>query len=102
MNVTVTDAADRHRFEAVIDGKLAGFATYIRRDGVILFPHTEVKPEFGGRGVGSALARAAFDDAAARGKRVRALCPFMAGWIARHAAYQHLTEAGTPGRENPA
>ena len=67
----MTDAADRHRFEAVIDGKLAGFATYIRHDGVILFPHTEVKPEFGRRGVGSALARAAFDDAAARGKRLR-------------------------------
>ncbi len=101
MNLTVTDAPDRQRFEAWIDGELAGFASYLRRDGLIVFPHTEVERAFQGHGVASALARAAFDDAAARGKRVRALCPFMADWIASHPDYQHLTEAARGGGENP-
>ncbi len=102
MNLTVTDARDRRRFEVWVDGKLAGFADYIRCDDVIVFPHTEVDPAFEGQGVGGALARAALDDAAARGKAVRALCPFMAGWIARHPAYEHLKERAGSGGENPA
>jgi len=92
MNVTVTDAPERNRFEAWVDGNLAGYASYVRRGDVITFPHTEVTPEYEGTGVGGALARAALDDATARGTRVRALCPFIAGWIARHPAYQYLTE----------
>jgi uncharacterized protein len=91
MNLTVTDAPGQQRFEAWIDGKLAGFASYTRSDGVIEFPHTEVDPGFEGRGVGAALARAALDDAAARGARVRASCPFISAWIARHPEYQRLS-----------
>ena len=63
------------------------------QDDVIVFTHTEVEPEFEGRGVGGALARAALDDAAARKLTVRPLCPFIAGWIARHPDYEYLTEA---------
>jgi predicted GNAT family acetyltransferase len=100
MKLTVTDAADRHRFEARIDSKLAGVATYIRRPGVIVFLHTEVELAFEGQGVGGALARAALDDAAARGDWVRASCPFIAGWIARHPDYQRLT-AETGSAEKP-
>ncbi|HUK68401.1 MAG TPA: GNAT family N-acetyltransferase [Streptosporangiaceae bacterium] len=102
MTVEVTDAEDRHRFEAFLDGKLAGFAEYIRRDNVIVLPHTEVEPEFEGHGVGGALARAALDDAAARGKPVRPLCPFIADWIARNPAYKHVAEADAAGSEDRA
>jgi uncharacterized protein len=95
----VTDAQERQRFEAFLDGKLTGFAEYIRRDGVIVLVHTEVDPESEGHGIGSALARAALDDAAARGEQVRAPCPFISDWIGRHPAYQHLLAAATPGGE---
>jgi predicted GNAT family acetyltransferase len=91
MNLTVTDAPDRHRFEAWTDGKLAGFASYSFGNGVIEFLHTEVDPDLEGQGVGAALARAALDAAATRGIRVRAFCPFIADWIARHPEYQQLT-----------
>ena len=93
MDVSVTDAPERHRFEAWADGELAGFAQYIRRDDVIVFTHTEVDPEFEGHGIGGALARAALDDSAARELRVRAKCPFIAAWIARHPSYTRLLEA---------
>ncbi len=100
MNLTVTDAPDKHRFEAWTDGKLAGFAAYSVRNGVIEFLHTEVDPAYEGKGVGAALARAALDDAAARGARVQAFCPFIADWIDRHPEYQPLTGTAD-GTENP-
>jgi predicted GNAT family acetyltransferase len=42
MTVTVTDAPELSRYEAHVDGKLAGFATYRRKGDVVVFLHTEV------------------------------------------------------------
>ena len=91
--IVVTDAGERSRFEAHdAGGALAGFLEYIRTDGLVVYPHTEVDPAFEGRGVGGELARAALDDARARGLRVRASCPFVAGWLVRHPEYQDLQQ----------
>ncbi|WP_026424227.1 GNAT family N-acetyltransferase [Actinokineospora inagensis] len=90
MPLEVTDAADRHRFEAHLDGSPAGFAEYIRGQDLVVYPHTEVSPEFEGKGVGGALARAALDDARARGLAVLATCPFIAAWMRRHPDYLDL------------
>lgn len=85
----VTHNAERHRFESVVDGH-TGVLAY-RRDGdVIAFTHTGVPPPIEGRGVGTALARAALDYAEERGLRVRPLCAFVAAFIREHPAYQHL------------
>lgn len=92
MPVTVTDAIDGHRFEAHIDGALAGYAAYRRTEHVVTYPHTVVEPEYEGQGVGGALARAALDDARRRGLRVRATCPFISAWMGRHPEYQDLSE----------
>lgn len=86
-----SDNKDRKRYEAHIDGELAGFAEYIAMTGLIIFSHTEVLPAFEGKGVGSALAKYALDDVRAEGTRqVQPLCPFISGWIERHADYQEL------------
>jgi uncharacterized protein len=90
MTVTVTDAEDRSRFEAHLDGTLAGYAEYERTDHLVVYPHTEVDPAFEGRGVGSALARTALDDARHRGLHVLATCPFIARWMGRHPEYIDL------------
>lgn len=88
----VINNADEHRYEARIDGELAGFAAYELADRRIIFTHTEVFPEFEGRGVGSALARGALDDVrAAGGPRVVPRCPFIRGWIDAHPDYAELT-----------
>lgn len=84
VGVDVTDAPQQHRYEARIDGELAGFAEYRATDRLVTFVHTEVLGEFEGRGVGSGLVRAALDDVRAAGRRVRALCPFVKGYIERH------------------
>ncbi|MFD9063482.1 GNAT family N-acetyltransferase [Kitasatospora purpeofusca] len=90
MTVTIRDAEDAGRFEARSDGTLAGFAEYLRSDGLVVHPHTVVEPAFEGQGVGGALARAALDDARARGLAVLATCPFIKGWMLRHPEYLDL------------
>jgi uncharacterized protein len=86
----MTDSPGARRYEAHVGGRLAGYATYIRTPDMIAFLHTEVGPEFEGRGVGSTLARHALEEARDRGQSVLAACPFIAGWIAHHPHHQDL------------
>ena len=89
--LTVADNPAEHRYEARIDGELAGFAAYRFKGDHIVFTHTEVDDAFAGQGVGGALARGALDDVRARAEKdVVALCPFISAWIARHPDYQDL------------
>lgn len=91
MSVEVKDNRDESRFEAHVDGELAGFAEYRRKPDQIAFTHTEVSLE--GQGVGSALARQALDLVRAEGGlRVVPLCPFIKGWIDKHPDYQDLVD----------
>lgn len=87
---TLANNADRHRYEAHLDGELAGFVEYNLIDGGILFTHTEVLPAFEGKGVGSALARHALDDARAQQWKVVPVCQFIAGMIRKHREYLDL------------
>ncbi|MCW2797965.1 GNAT family N-acetyltransferase [Nocardioides sp.] len=91
-DIETRDNAEEHRYEARIDGELAGFAAYdLKGDNVIIFTHTEVDDAFEGKGVGGALARFALDDVRAGGtRRVVARCPFIKAWIEKHPNYQDL------------
>ena len=90
-DVQVTDNADEHRYEARIDGELAGFAEYLLTDELVVFTHTEVDPAYEGKGIGSALARYGLDDVREQGTRkVMPQCPFIKGWIERHRDYVPL------------
>ena len=90
-DVQLTHNEAEGRYEAHLDGELAGSAYYELGEGRIVFTHTEVDDAFEGRGVGSALARFALDDVRARGGlRVVPRCPFIKGWIDRHPDYQDL------------
>jgi predicted GNAT family acetyltransferase len=86
----VTDAPERERYEAHLDGRLAGVVEYRDRPGERVFVHTEVSPAEGGHGIGGALARAALDDVRARGLAAVPMCPFIAAWIRRHPEYRAL------------
>ncbi|GAW49313.1 MULTISPECIES: GNAT family N-acetyltransferase [unclassified Nocardioides] len=92
----MTDVATSHnpevsRYEARLDGELAGFAEYELTDQLVIFTHTQVEDAYEGRGVGSALARFALDDVRASGTRkVLPLCPFIKGWIEKHPDYADL------------
>lgn len=79
----------QHRYELVVEGHLA--ATYYKvADGVITFIHTEVPPELGGKGVGSALVKGALDQVRAEGLKVIPQCPFVKAYIDKHPEYADL------------
>jgi predicted GNAT family acetyltransferase len=81
---------EKHRFEIVVDDKVA-MVGYRMVGSTIVYTHTEVPPEFEGKGVGSKLARFVLDYAQAQGYRVQAQCPFIAEYVRRHPEYQPIT-----------
>jgi predicted GNAT family acetyltransferase len=77
------------RFELDLDGQMA-VAYYQLAPGVITFRHTEVPQELSGHGIGSKLVRGALEAARARGLKVVAKCPFVAGYMAKHPEFNDL------------
>lgn len=90
MDVTVTNARDRKRYEARVDGVLAAIADYIPTEELVAFTHTEVLAGFEGKGVGSALIGEALDDVRGQQLAVLAVCPFVSGYVQRHPEYSDL------------
>ena len=76
---------DADRYDIFLGDQLAGFTEFRRKpDNVLLFPHTEIDPEFGGRGLGGTLVGEARKDVAARGETVVPLCPFVVKYLRTH------------------
>lgn len=82
--VRVVDVPERSRYEVSVDGEVAGYAAYDPAPGHVTFTHTVVDPAWGGRGVGSALARGALADVRARGMTMTPQCPFIAQYLTTH------------------
>jgi predicted GNAT family acetyltransferase len=93
MATTVEDNPGRRRFEVLVDGELAGFATYLDRDGVVLITHSEVDPKFRGRGLGAELARQTLGLLRERRARVVPACPFFANYVLEHPEYDDILES---------
>jgi predicted GNAT family acetyltransferase len=62
------------------------FSQYRQGDGTIELLHTEVDPDFEGKGFGSKLAAAVLADVTGRELRVVVLCPFISAYVRRHRA----------------
>ena len=89
MPATVRNNPARNRYELEVDGHLA-VAVYTLAPSVITFVHTEVPAELGGRGVGSALARGALEDARRQGLKVVVRCDFVRGFMTKHPEFNDL------------
>ncbi len=90
MTTTVADNPEQTRYEISVDGVPAGFTEYHVHGMVAAFIHTEIAPEFGGRGLASALIEEALDDARRRAWTVEPFCPFVRAFILKHAEYLDL------------
>ncbi|BCJ44247.1 N-acetyltransferase [Actinoplanes ianthinogenes] len=96
MEFAVTDVPEKGRFEARDEsGAPAGVLTYQVTGPIVVYTHTEVDPAFERQGVGSALARAAMDDARAKARTVVPMCPFVAEWLDKHPEYESLVARTT-------
>ena len=93
MGRRVVDNLAASRFQLLVDGEVAGFADYQRRETTISFTHTVIDSKFKGRGLGGALARGALDAARDDGSAVLPFCPFIRRYIQRHPAYLELVPA---------
>lgn len=84
MSTEVRDNPQQSRYELLVDEQLAGFALY-RLDGErITMYHTEVEPEYEGRGLGDELAHTALEDVRSRALVLVPVCPFIAAYVRRH------------------
>ena len=95
MTILIANHPEKHRYEATIDGQLAGFCEYNLLQNAVMFTHTEVLPAFEGQGVGSALARHVLDEARTQGMPVIPVCQFIAGYIRKHREYVDLVRPET-------
>jgi predicted GNAT family acetyltransferase len=86
----VVDVPEESRYELRLGDSLIGFAAYRRRDGRIVFTHSEVDSAHEGRGFGSLLAEKALADARRQGLEIVPLCPFIAHYIDQHPGYEEL------------
>lgn len=93
--IHVQHEPERSRYSATVDGAQA-VADYRRDGNVTAFVHTEVPRQIEGRGVASALARRALDDARAAGQKVVPACDFFAHYMDTHPEYDDLRATKTP------
>ena len=94
-DVEITDVPDARRYEARIGGELVGWVDYGRVRNRLVAVHTEVPPEFGGRGIGKALVRHVIADARAGGFTITPRCPLFAAHFERNPTDQDVL-AGAP------
>lgn len=92
LNVEVRNDPEDRQFTVEVDGKAVGKAEYRLRGDTYLFIHTEVDPEFQGRGVANRLAREALDEVKQQGRSLVPLCPFIAAYIRRHPEYDEIVD----------
>jgi len=92
--IEVRDNQVEDRFELFAQGAPAGVLTYEVRDENVALLHTEIDPDFQGRGMGSELIGHALDQIRASGRGVIPVCPFVLTFLQRHLEYADLV----PGR----
>lgn len=97
IDVNVARNPGRQRYEASVgETTVAGFIDYQEAPEMVVLAHTEVDQTFEGRGVGSALARAALDDIRERGLKALVVCPYIIGWLRNHPEYRDLLFNAAP------
>jgi len=89
-DVTIAKDSAGGRYEIFLDGRRVGLADFYQHGDVVVIPHTETLPAYGGRGLASRLVRYCLDDIRAQGLRVAPACPFVAAYIGKHPEYADL------------
>ena len=86
----VRDVPDRHRFEVVVGGEVAGYAEYRLTGDHLAVLHTVVDDAYEGQGLGSRLVREVLQQVADRGLGLIPYCPFVQSYLQRHPELVHL------------
>ena len=95
-DISIRQRQDKQRYELEVGGTLAAFVDYRPGPDHVDFVHTEVLPQFEGKGLGSKLVRYALDDTRRQSLKVVATCPFVAKFVQGHPEYQDLLVGQNP------
>lgn len=87
--VNITHNEQAKRFETTVDGH-TGYISYKERDDKLVYDHTIVPQELGGKGIGSTLVKHALNYARDHDKKVIPQCSFVSSYIDKHPEYQDL------------
>ena len=90
----VIDNVAASQFEIHTEADMA-LLEYVLEGGRLELLHTEVPPQFRGRGFGEALVRAALDRARGENLKIVPTCPFVRKFLARHREYADLIARST-------
>lgn len=88
--ITCRRLDDESRYVALLGSEEVGEINFRLGDDVVTITHTGTEPAHRGRGIAGELTTFALDDLAARGLKVRPLCPYTAAFIDSHPAYADL------------
>ena len=78
-------------FDLFYDAEKAGFLEYNKnKEGILEITHTEVDPEFGGKGLGTELVKAAVAEAQKNNLKILSLCPYAKKVIEKTPAFKDL------------
>jgi len=100
-DLEIVDNRERQRYEARLAGEFVGWVDYHRVRDRLVALHTEVRPEFEGRGISSRLVRRVLDDARAAGTYITPRCPLFVRHFERHPEDRDLVRLpGGGGRLN--
>jgi len=97
MGIEIVDERENGHYAAYLNGRRVGFATWVKVKETVILPHAEVDPSMRGQGIGSLLARRAFDDARAEHLLVLPRCPFMKRWADLHPDYHDIVRTPKAG-----
>lgn len=89
-DIAIADNQAAHRYELRVGGVVAGYSEYNLLKDAVMFTHTEVLPDYEGQGLASKLAKFALADVRERHLHAIPVCPFIAGYIRRHAELRDL------------
>jgi uncharacterized protein len=91
-DISISNQAERQRYELTLGGTVAALAEYRERGGVVEFVHTEVLPQHEGQGLAAQLAQFALDDVRRGNRKAIASCSYIAQYIERHPQYRDLLQ----------
>ncbi|WP_166907860.1 GNAT family N-acetyltransferase [Mycobacterium sp. DL440] len=92
----VRNVPEARHYELTVDGEHAGLAAYVDSDDQRIFHHTEVDDQFSGQGLAGELVSAALTDTRAAGKRIAAVCPYVAKYVQKHHDFDDALDPVTP------
>ncbi|MGI8485822.1 MAG: GNAT family N-acetyltransferase [Thermomicrobiales bacterium] len=96
-DIKVIDKAGE-MYEILIGDTSIGLLTYrALRSGRRTLMHTEIDPEYRGRGLAHVLIRGALDDLQRQEATITVFCPAVHAFIERHSEYESLVDTELPG-----